>query len=506
MTGLTVAAVDLGAESGRVAAAHFDGSRLELDIQHRFANVPTTGNGWLRWDSDLMWQEISFGLAALGTTHTVASVGVDTWGIDYGLYGADNTLLEQPVAYRDGHRIDVFDRIVHRFGAAALYGATGIQLLEINSLFSLIAQAEETPEVLERTRRLLMMPDVFHNKLSGSIVTERTAASTTGFFDMAEGRWATGLLEAVGIATGILPEIAPSGTDVGPVIGALATQGLAATRVILPPAHDTASAVLAIPGAGAETLFISSGTWSLVGVVLPEPIISAASQKANLTNEGGAGNTVRFLRNVMGLWILQECRRQWKRDGREGDYENIVRLAAAEPPLRSLINPNATEFLAPGDMTARIREYCRRHGMPVPESIGQIARTIIDSLAVTYRLAAEDIAAVTGVPITSVAVVGGGGENALLQQATANACGLPVTCWAKEATALGNAATQLRTLGELDSLEQTWQVIAESTRTRHFDPQPAGHWQQAATTLRTLEQEEAHRHGFEEPGAKIFAQ
>ncbi|MFT2818062.1 rhamnulokinase [Leifsonia sp. A12D58] len=505
MSTLTVAAVDLGAESGRVGAAQFDGSRLSLNIHHRFPHQPSVVDGWLRWDIDGLWREVSDGLSSLAASTQIASVGVDTWGLDYGLYGNEGRLLEAPTAYRDKHRIDVFSEIVSAVGASTIYDATGTQLMEINSLFGLATDARLRPKLLDRARSMLMMPDVFHRLLSGSTVTEFSAASTTGMYDMKAGRWATELLERVDVPVGILPDVVSSGTDVGPVIGQLAVGGLAETRVILPAAHDTASAVLAIPDASPETLFISSGTWSLVGVVLDSPVVTAASQQANLTNEGGYNGTVRFLRNVMGLWVLQECRREWERDGLSVDYDTLITRAAAEVPLVSLINPNATEFLTPGDMPRRIQDYCRVHAIPVPETIGQIARTVFDSLALSYRLTAEDIAAVTGVPLTSVAVVGGGGQNALLQQATADATGLPVVCWAKEATALGNAASQLRAVGEIGSIEQIWEVVRASTQTHSFEPRSDGRWSDAAEKLRGLERAESRRRGLEEPNATSFA-
>ncbi|MBC7723165.1 MAG: rhamnulokinase [Burkholderiaceae bacterium] len=498
MTALTVAAVDLGAESGRVAAARFDGTRLHVDVHHRFVNRAITTDGWLRWQTDALWAEISSGLTSLARRTPIASVGVDTWGIDYGYYDEADALLEQPTAYRDSHRVDVFERTVREQGAGRLYDATGIQLMEINSLFGMLADARLRPDVLARARHIRLMPDVFHHRLSGSTATEFTAASTTGMLDMATGTWAMGLLDALGLPTSILPEVAPAGTDVGGVIGELASAGLRGTRVILPPAHDTASAVLAIPNAGSDTLFISSGTWSLVGVVLDNPIITPASRRANLTNEGGYGGTVRFLRNVTGLWVLQECRAQWLREGTEVGYARLVELAGEATPVASVLNLNETVFLAPGDMPARVRASCVANGMPVPDTMGEVARLVIDSLALSYRLAADDIEAVTGVPIRSIAVVGGGGENALLQQATAPATGLPVVCWAREATSLGNAAAQLRTLGELDSIHQIWEVVAASTQTRRFLPQPSGRWHDAAITLRALERAESRRRGLED--------
>jgi rhamnulokinase len=498
MSDLTIAAVDLGAESGRVAAVRFDGDKLNLDVVHRFVNQPTERDGWLLWDTDSLWREISFGLDTLGASTTVASVGVDTWGIDYGLYDVAGTLLDSPTTYRDAHRVAAFDKAVARLGADRIYSPTGTQLIEINSLFGLIADADERPQLLAQADLLLMMPDVFHNKLSNSRVTEFSAASTTGMYDIGKRRWATELFDELGLPSGFLPEVVAAGMDVGPIRGDLATGGLSGTRVILPSTHDTSSAVLTIPHASSDTLFISSGTWSLVGVVLDHPIVSSRSRRASLTNEGGYDGSVRFLRNVMGLWVLQECRRQWKREGIDVDYDTLVRYAQAESSLGSTIDLNAIEFLSPGDMPTRIREYCRSRGLVVPETLGQIARVIIDSLALMYRIVLEDIQSITGIPITSIAVVGGGGQNALLQQATASATGLPVVCWAKEATALGNAAVQLRTLGELESVDQIWEVIASSTHTRTFEPRHSSRWDQAAAQLRDLDREEQDRRGLGE--------
>jgi rhamnulokinase len=498
MTDLTVAAVDLGAESGRVASAQFNGTRLDLSVVHRFTNRPTEANGWRRWDTDSLWTEVSAGLAVMGEQGPVASVGVDTWGLDYGLYDSSTTLIDQPTTYRDVHRVSALKRALNELGADGIYSATGIQLLEINSLFGLMAEQFEHPELLERAQLMLMMPDVFHNRLSGSRVTEFSAASTTGAFDVGQRRWAIDLLDALNVPTHFLPEVVPAGTDVGLIVGELATHGLSKTRVILPSTHDTSSAVLAIPHAKSDTLFISSGTWSLVGVVLSEPIISRQSRLSNLTNDGGYEDTVHFLRIIMGLWMLQECRKQWQKEGQDLTYAELVRLGEAETPLDTVINVNAIEFLAPSDMPTRIREHCKTNGMTVPETVGQMVRTIIDSLAVSYRLTLEDIQSLTGVPITSIAVVGGGGENSLLQSATASATGLPVVCWAKEATALGNAAVQLRALGEVESVEQIWDVVAASTETRTYYPRHSDRWTAAAIRLRELERLELLERGLGE--------
>jgi rhamnulokinase len=432
----------------------------------------------------------------MGQRGEVGSIGVDTWGIDYGLYDDSLSLVQEPTTYRDEHRVAAFERAIEALGADRIYSATGVQLIEINSLFGLMAENFEHPEILERVRLMLMMPDIFHSKLSGSRVTEFSAASTTGAFDIGGQRWAVDLLDELGLPTKFLPDVVPAGTDVGPIIGPLASSGLSRARVIVPSSHDTASAVISIPGATSDTLFISSGTWSLVGVVLEQPIVSAQARRSNLANEGGYDNTVHLLRNRMGLWMLQECRKQWQREGYGVDYADLVRLAEAEAPLDTVINLNAIEFLAPGNMLASIRKHCQKHGMVVPETVGQIARTVIDSLALSYRLTLQDIQRLTGTTITSIAVVGGGGENGLLQSATASATGLPVVCWAKEATALGNAAVQLRSLGELDGMDQIWDVVTASTQTRTYLPQPSERWERAAARLGELERIELRARGL----------
>lgn len=487
MTARTVAAVDLGAESGRVTAVSLSGGKLSVDIANRFANTPRPHDGLLRWNITDLWANIEAGLGVLAAgSRPISSVGVDTWGVDYGLLSASGRLLDDPVSYRDERNSRSLEQALAAVGPARIYGATGVQILGINTLFGLMADARDQPERLARARTLLMMPDVFHHRLSGCLVSEYTAVSTTGAYDMAGNRWATELLDELGVPTHMLPEVAGPGTDVGPLVGAAATGALSGARVILPPGHDTASAVVGVPFAEPGGLFISSGTWSLVGVEVPAPVISAATQRANLTNEGGYAGTIRLLRNVMGLWILQECRRQWAREGTVLEYAELVEMAAAEPGVRTVINPDAPEFLAPGDMPGRIRQYCARRGLTVPDSIGALARCIIDSLALGYRAVVDDLEAVTGSRPRSVNIVGGGANNTLLSQLTADATGLPVHCGPVEATALGNGAVQLAALGEFAGPADIRAAIAASTQMRIYPPRPGDSWSQAASDFHRL--------------------
>ena len=327
-----MAAVDLGAESGRVATVAFDGTRLALDVVHRFTHQPRDVDGIVRWDLEQLWGGVQHGLGRLAAGATdIASVGADAWGVDYGLLDAHGALLDDPTCYRDDRQPRARARAVAAVGVDRIYTSTGVQVIDINTLFALVADATEHPERLERAARLVMMPDVFHHLLSGSDVTELTAASTTGFYDMAQNRWATELLDDLGVPTHFLPEVVPPGTDVGPLLPHLGTGRLVRARVVMPPGHDTASAVVGTPLHDPGSLYISSGTWSLVGIEVAAPVISAGTRAANLTNEGGYDGTTRLLRNVTGLWVLQSCRRWWQRQGVELTYPELVALAAEAP-------------------------------------------------------------------------------------------------------------------------------------------------------------------------------
>jgi rhamnulokinase len=471
MTARNVVAVDLGAESGRVVLGRFDGSRVALEEVHRFPTPPRQHAGRLRWDLGGLWSQIQQGLAAAGVAAgQVDAVGVDAWGVDYGLLDRDGRPLGDPVSYRDPRTTGLLEEAIGRVGRERLYLATGIQLIEINTIFQLMAEARDG--ALGRADRLLLIPDLFHHRLSGAAVAEYTVASTTGAYDMASGRWAVGLLEELGVPTHLLPEVVDAGTDLGPVRPDLG--GFAAARVIAPPSHDTASAVVGAPLSGPDAAYISSGTWSLVGVETREPVIDETAMAANLTNEGGAFGTIRLLRNSSGLWLLQESRRQWAREGRDYSYDELVRLAGSAPPGASVVNGDHPEFVAPGDLPARIRAYCARTGQPVPEDEGALVRCVLDSLALGYRRTVDDLAAVTGRPATAVHIVGGGSRNQLLNQAVADVTGLPVVAGPVEATALGNLLVQLIALGDVQDLSQARQVVREGAGPEIRRVEPSG--------------------------------
>ena len=456
MAARNVVAVDLGAESGRVVLGRFDGGRVALQELHRFPTPPRQHEGHLRWDLRGIWSQVTTGLAAAGAAAGgVDAVGVDAWGVDYGLLGQDGELLGDPVSYRDPRTAGMVEEAIGRVGRERLYAATGIQIIEINTVFQLMAEARAGS--LAQADRLLMIPDLFHHLLSGAAVAEYTVASTTGAYDMAGGRWAAGLLEELGVPSHLLPEVVEAGTDLGPVRPDL--PGYVSAKVIAPPSHDTASAVVGVPLSDPDAAYISSGTWSLVGVETTEPVINEAAMAANLTNEGGAFGTIRLLRNSTGMWLLQESRRQWAREGREYSYDELVRLATPVPAGTSLVNTDHPAFVAPGDLPARVRAYCARTGQPAPEDEAAVVRCMLDSLALGYRRSVEDLATVTGRPVTAVHIVGGGSRNQLLNQAVADVTGLPVIAGPVAATALGNICVQLIALGDVNDLSQAREVV-----------------------------------------------
>ena len=456
MAARNVVAVDLGAESGRVVLGRFDGGQVTLQELHRFPTPPRQHDGHLRWDLRGIWSQVTTGLAAAGAAAgSVDAVGVDAWGVDYGLLGQDGEPLGDPVSYRDPRTAGMVTEAIGRVGRERLYLATGIQIIEINTVFQLMAEARAG--LLAHADRLLMIPDLFHHLLSGAAVAEYTVASTTGAYDMAGGRWATDLLEELGVPSHMLPEVVEAGTDLGPV--RLDLPGYGPAKVIAPPSHDTACAVVGVPLSDPDAAYISSGTWSLVGVETTEPVINEAAMAANLTNEGGAFGTIRLLRNSTGMWLLQESRRHWAREGREYSYDELVRLATPVPTGGSLVNTDHPDFVAPGDLPARVRAYCARTGQPAPEDDAAVVRCVLDSLALGYRRTVEDLATVTGRPVTAVHIVGGGSRNPLLNQAVADVTGLPVIAGPVEATALGNILVQLIALGDIKDLSQAREVV-----------------------------------------------
>jgi rhamnulokinase len=477
-TPLRLVAVDLGAESGRAVVGTFDGERLALEDVHRFPNIPVTLAGTLHWDFLRLFGDVTVGLRRAAAGGPVASIGVDTWGVDFGLLDARGRLLANPVHYRDRRTEGMPDLAFAVVPRDEIYAATGIQFMPINTLYQLWSMVRAGDPLLGQADRLLMMADLFHHFLTGSAVAEYTNASTSQCLDPITSDWAWPLLERFGIPTGILPPVVAPGTILGPVRADVADEtGLRDARVVAPGSHDTASAVVGAPLAGPTTAFLSSGTWSLIGLEMPAPVISAVSLAANLTNEGGVGGTVRLLRNVVGLWLVQESRRALWPAGDAPSYEELAVLAEAAPAFTAFIDPDDERFLRPGNLPARVRAFCAETGQPVPDDNGTLIRVLLESLALRYAVAVDELARASGHPIEAIQVVGGGSNNRLLCRLTASATGLPVRAGPVEATASGNLCVQAIAAGELASIAEARELIARSFPVTAYEP--AGDWAEA---------------------------
>jgi rhamnulokinase len=492
MATLNLGIVDLGAESGRVLLGSYDGERLMLQEVHRFLNRPVQLGKHLHWNVLSLWQEIVEGLReARNRAGVLHSVGVDTWGVDYALLDEHGYLLGMPFHYRDGRVEGMMERAFARVSREEIYQQTGIQFMPINTLYQLMAHQLAQPALLQSAHRFLMMPDLLHNWLCGEQAGERTNATTTQCWSVARNDWAHELLHALELPSSLLPAVVEPGTRLGTLLPELAQDLGSNVRVIVPATHDTASAVAAIPASGTNWAYISSGTWSLVGLELPAPSIAQGSQ-ANFTNEGGVFGSVRFLRNVMGLWLVQECRRTWEREGQLYTYEELFALADKAPAFSTLINPDDPDFLAPGDMPVRIERYAREHGQRVPASVAFFVRTILESLTLRYRQILELATQITGVSVQAIHVVGGGAQNAHLNQWIADATGLPVIAGPVEASASGNALMQLVGLGELKNLPEVRLLSTRSTSLQRFEPdtQQRPAWNEAYERFQNLLQQD----------------
>ena len=477
-------AVDLGASSGRVVAGAFDGRILELEEVHRFDNGPVAMAGQLVWDLPRLWQEVVHGLRGAATRHgrSISTVGVDTWGVDFSFLAADGGLLANPVCYRDARThgmLAIAQRTVPR---AEIFSATGLQFMELNSLYQLLAMKAANSSVLAAADRLLMIPDLFHWLLTGVATNERTNASTTQCYDPQAGDWALPLLDRFGLPRRVFGPLTDPGTDIGPLRPAVAAEtGLTAARVSLPGTHDTASAVMAVPAAEPPSprpdwCYVSLGTWALVGAELDRPLVTPECLARNFTNEGGVGGTTRLLKNVCGLWLVQQCRAAWRRAGRDYSWDELTALAAASPPLVTLVDPNDPALVAPADMPEAIRGLARAAGEPVPESIGAVVRTTLESVAAAIRRTLGELDALLGRRVSRVHVVGGGVQNRLLCQMIADATARPVVAGPVEATAIGNLLVQLAGHDGRVDLPALRAIVRESFSPEHYEPRDPARW------------------------------
>jgi rhamnulokinase len=411
------------------------------------------------------------------------SLGVDTWGVDFALLDHTGALIGNPYHYRDSRTHGALARVLEIVSREEIFDHTGLQFLEINTLFQLFSM--KGAPALDSAATFLMMPDLFHYWFTGRRACEFTDATTTQFFDPRKKTWATGLLAKLGLPSGIFPEVVPPGTVLGELDSGVARDcGLQGVSVVAPASHDTASAVAAVPAAGGDWAFLSSGTWSLLGVEVPQPYVTAAVLKRNFTNEGGVGGTTRLLKNICGMWLLEECRREWARQGIDTTYGKLLAEAEEQSPFRSLLDVNHPEFIAPGGMPARIAGYCRRTGQPVPETPGAFVRAIFESLALTYRLVLDELAAITGKRAQTLHIVGGGARNEVVCQYAADAAGMQVVAGPVEATSLGNILLQAMASGRIGGGAQAREIVRRSFQPRTYEPGGDGAgWEQAAAKL-----------------------
>lgn len=464
-------AFDFGASSGRAVLGRFDGEKLTLEELHRFSNDPVSLGGTLYWDVLRLFFEIKQSLLKAKAVCTPDSIGIDTWGVDFGLLDADDRLLENPVHYRDARTAGILTSAFSEISKEELYRITGNQIMEINTAFQLLSLRKTRPSVLERAKTLLFMPDLFAFMLTGEKHTEYSIASTAQLLDAKSRTWSPLVLEKFGIPRALFPDIIPTATPIGHLRADLCDElGIPASRVIAVAGHDTQCAQASVPAAERDFLFLSCGTWSLLGTELDEPLINAQTAACNITNEGGYGGKTSFLKNIIGLWLVQETRRQWQKEGENLSFAEMEKLALSVPAFQCFIDPDDAVFVPAGNIPKRIQEYCRRTAQKVPETKGEILRCIYDSLAMKYRYATMQIEQCTGKRYNTLHIVGGGVKDTLLCRLTADVCGKTVVAGPVEATVFGNLILQLLASGELYTLEEAREVIRHSDKVNTFTP------------------------------------
>lgn len=480
-------AFDLGAESGRTMLGRLEGGRLSIEQVTRFPNEMKTIDAHLHWDIHSLFSSIKDGLRACASMNVhPESIGIDTWGVDYGLLDRDGSFLELPFSYRD-HRTDgMMERFFERVPRRRVYELTGIQFMQLNTLFQLCAEMHHNPASFDRASRLLFMPDIFSYLLTGETKTEFTFATTSQLFNPRTKSWEAELFSALDVPRSIMQDIILPGTELARLRKTVADDtSLEELTVTAVASHDTGSAIAAIPAEGEDWAYISSGTWSLMGVEVREAIISDEALISNFTNEGGVEGTFRFLKNIMGLWLLQQCRKEWSADVHY-DYEHLMQLAGGAEPCRSLIDPDYHEFFNPPSMTSAIQKFCRESGQPVPETHAQFVRCILESLALKYRSTLDQLRRLTNRQIERIHIIGGGAQNKLLCQYTANATGVAVVAGPVEATAIGNILVQALAAGRFTSLREIRKVVQRSFNPVTYEPTDRDDWETAFERYKNL--------------------
>jgi len=478
-------ACDLGADSGRVILGTLDGGRISLEELHRFPTGATKVAGALHWEFDRLLNELKTGLKAAATKKLpIASISTDSWGVDYVMYDGRGLPMLPVWCYRDSRTAQGVEIVKEKVEWPVIYAETGIQFMALNTIYQIVT---EPPARLASAKHILLIADAINFFCSGVARNEISLASTTQLYNPIHKRWSRKLFTALGLREDVFAPLCPSGTRLGPMKRNLALEvGLPQIEVIASCSHDTGAAVAAVPADGVNWAYLSSGTWSLMGVEKPQPVINDQSRNLGFTNEIGCGDTVRLLKNIVGLWLIQECRRQWVKTGKKFDFAELEKQAVTAPPFVSLINPNDPRFLSPDDMPRKIADFCRDTGQPVPAGVAATVRCIYESLALFYRVVLRQIERLIGQKIERLHIVGGGSKDATLNQFTANALKIPVLAGPTECATLGNILVQAMALGHVESHEAARQVVRESFALQTFTPQDAAQWDAAAARFEKL--------------------
>ena len=472
-----VLAFDFGASSGRAIIGCFDGDKITLEEVHRFSNDPVSVGDTVYWDVLRLFYEIKQGIVKAKIAGGFDSIGIDTWGVDFGLIDSEGKLMENPVHYRDTRTAGLVDESFKTMPKEKLYGITGIQFMELNTLFQLISLKKYRPWMLERADKMLFMPDLLAYMLTGKMCAEYSIATTSQLIDLETKSWSEDILDAFGIKKSLFAPLVKSGTVLGELSKEICEEcGVDPVPVISVCGHDTQSAITSVPCEDGNFAFLSSGTWSLFGTELDKPIVNETSMNINITNEGGFDGSTGFLKNIIGLWLIQESRRQWKREGEEYSYADLEKLALAAEPFRCFIDPDAPEFVPHGNIPERVREFCRRTGQYVPQTVGEVMRCIYESLAMKYRLTFEKLRECTKRDYPVIHVIGGGTKDGLLCQMTANSCDRTVKAGPIEATVMGNVAVQLMSDGSVKNIGQARKIVADSSELKTFEPKDTDKW------------------------------
>jgi len=492
-------ALDLGAESGRGMLGTLADGKLTLEEVHRFQTGATSlpskypqvaqerkqSDRSYVWDFIRFWCEAKESIQKASSRASVSSVGVDTWGVDFALLDQDGMLLSTPFHYRDERTDGMMDAAFKRMPKEQIYEITGIQFMQLNTLFQLLSMVEQESPILAAADRLVMVPDLLHYWLSGRAVAEFTETTTTQVFDTRKGAWSQEIIQAMGIPHHLFPEVVMPGTVLGPLRASVAEELGVTMQVVAPPTHDTGCAVAAVPAENDNFIWISSGTWSIVGMNMPQPVINAESFHNNFTNEGGATGNFRFSKNIMGLWLVQQCRRKWQKEGKELSYTELTNLARKAPAFTTLIDPDYSGFLKVGDMIEQIHDYCELTGQPFPQDEGAMVRAILQGLALRYRFVIEQLEQMSGKQVSTIHIVGGGTQNTLLNQLTADATGKKVITGPIEATATGNLVTQAIAMGDIKDWQAGADVIRASFAIEEYLPKDQAPWNEAYRKFKT---------------------